>query len=442
MPAAPSFADLAASGNLKGTVRPALGALREYTTGVLAVDGTIATALATLGALGGQYLLRTTAYSVTSADRGRVIDTTGTWTLSLLAAASAVAGFSVVLRNLGTGTITIDPNGSETVDGVTTLAIGPGRAGIVICTGTAWLTVGLTASAAGLTAAGTAALPGMAGVGDADTGLSWLGAAVLALSAGGAERARVTSAGMQVTGLISGTAVTQTATDTTANRLLKVGDFGLGAAKPPALTDLTAAIMPGQYHIVDLATATGVPAGLTGRGTLVVTRADGGRGWFILALPVASLASQRHFFGSRSIATGAITWVRAITDNEIVGTVSQTAGVPTGSLGQFGSSANGNFERRASGQAVCTRTDQTTPNASTAYGSLFRSADIVWTFPTAFFAGTLPAVAFSADNADVLGFRVISLSNTAVTFQLVANASIATTTTVRASAMGRWSDMA
>jgi len=241
---------------------------------------------------------------------------------------------------------------------------------------------------------------------------------------------------------ITGTAVTQTATDTTANRLLKVGDFGLGAATPPALTDLTAAIMPGQYHIVDLATATGVPAGLTGRGTLVVTRADGGRGWFILALPVASLASQRHFFGSRSIATGAITWVRALTDNEIVGTVSQTAGVPTGSLGQFGSSANGNFERRASGQAVCTRTDQTTPNASTAYGSLFRSADIVWTFPTAFFAGTLPAVAFSADNADVLGFRVISLSNTAVTFQLVANASIATTTTVRASAMGRWSDMA
>jgi len=95
MPAAPSFADLAASGNLKGTVRPALGALRAYTTGVLAVDGTIATALATLGALGGQYLLRTTAYSVTSADRGRVIDTTGTWTLSLLAAASAVTASTV-----------------------------------------------------------------------------------------------------------------------------------------------------------------------------------------------------------------------------------------------------------------------------------------------------------------------------------------------------------
>lgn len=197
MPALPSAADLISSLATNAQMKVTHTQLREYLAGVLGVDGTIATALATLGALGGQYLLRTTVYSVTSADRGRVIDTTGTWTLSLLAAASAAAGFSFVLRNLGTGTITIDPNGSETVDGVTTLAIGAGRAGIVICTGTAWLTVGVTASAAGLFAAGTAALPGVAGVGDPDTGLVWLGADVLALIANGVEHGRISTAGLR-----------------------------------------------------------------------------------------------------------------------------------------------------------------------------------------------------------------------------------------------------
>lgn len=115
-------------------------------------------------------------------------------------------------------------------------------------------------------------------------------------------------AGLTVDGTLSGTAVTQTATDTNADKLLKVGDFGLGATTPPAVTDLTTALAPGFYHIPDLANATGVPAGQTGVGTLLVLRAAPAGATFLLGLPVATGPSQGFWLGSRASATGAISW--------------------------------------------------------------------------------------------------------------------------------------
>ncbi len=75
---------------------------------------------------------------------------------------------------------------------------------------------------------GTDTAPGLAFATDPDTGLYRIGDGLLGFAVKGVERVRVTGAGMQVTGLVSGTAVTQSATDTTAERLLKVGDYGLG----------------------------------------------------------------------------------------------------------------------------------------------------------------------------------------------------------------------
>jgi len=114
-------------------------------------------------------------------------------------------------------------------------------------------------------------------------------------------------AGLDVNGTLTGTAVTQSATDTSADRLLKVGDFGLGAMTPPAVSDLTTALAAGFYSIPDMATATGVPAGQSGAGTLLVMGAAAGA-TFLLGLPVASGAAQGFWLGSRAAATGAITW--------------------------------------------------------------------------------------------------------------------------------------
>ena len=42
-------------------------------------------------------------------------------------------------KNNGTGIITLDPNGSETIDGQTTLILNPGESVIIECTGSAFV---------------------------------------------------------------------------------------------------------------------------------------------------------------------------------------------------------------------------------------------------------------------------------------------------------------
>ena len=86
---------------------------------------------------------KTGAYTLTALDRSRTIDaTSGTWTLTLLAAATAGNGFFFALRNSGTGVITIDGDGVESIDGEATITALPGESLLLVCNGTAWKTVG------------------------------------------------------------------------------------------------------------------------------------------------------------------------------------------------------------------------------------------------------------------------------------------------------------
>lgn len=66
------------------------------------------------------------------------------------------------------------------------------------------------------------------------------------------------------------------------------------------------------------------------------------------------------------------------TDN-ILGTVSQTAGVPTGAIFESGSNANGEYVKYANGTLVCTRTATTVFDGTTA-----ASPYIQWVPPAAF----------------------------------------------------------
>lgn len=85
---------------------------------------------------------KSAAYTVIAADRDGLIDCTGTFTLSLTAAATLGPSFSFRIRNSGVGVITIDPAGAETIDGAATLAVGPKQAFEVRCDGVKFLTVG------------------------------------------------------------------------------------------------------------------------------------------------------------------------------------------------------------------------------------------------------------------------------------------------------------
>lgn len=109
---------------------------------------TQAAALQALGTLGNITVAKTGAYTVVNSDRGDVILCSGTFSLTLTAAATLGNGFSFGVVNTGTGTITIDPNASETVDGASTKVLKPGQSAILITDGSLWRTVGLSGSGA------------------------------------------------------------------------------------------------------------------------------------------------------------------------------------------------------------------------------------------------------------------------------------------------------
>ena len=87
---------------------------------------------------------KTSAYTVVSGDLGYVINcTTGTFTVSLTAASSLGTGFNCWIWNTSstsTNVITIDPNGAETIDGLTSISLRMGEGTQIICDGTNWQT--------------------------------------------------------------------------------------------------------------------------------------------------------------------------------------------------------------------------------------------------------------------------------------------------------------
>ena len=137
---------IANGGTGQTTANAALNALLPSQGGnsgkFLTTDGTD-TSWATAG--GGSATLtiqnKTSAYTVVAGDLGTIINcTSGTFTIALDAAATLGAGFNCWIWNTGTGTITIDPSGAETIDGLTTLVLRRGEGTQIVCDGTNWQT--------------------------------------------------------------------------------------------------------------------------------------------------------------------------------------------------------------------------------------------------------------------------------------------------------------
>lgn len=87
-------------------------------------------------------LTKTATYNATTSDKGKVILFTSTGTILNLPAASGNDGLWYSVINGGTsGDVTIDPNGSEQLDGQTTRVLRPGDRVIIACDGTDWWTI-------------------------------------------------------------------------------------------------------------------------------------------------------------------------------------------------------------------------------------------------------------------------------------------------------------
>ena len=82
---------------------------------------------------------KTALYTLTASDH-IVIATSGTWTASLPTAAS-IAGTEYIIKNSGSGIITVDPAGTETIDGSTTIDLAQYDSLTVVSDGTNWVIV-------------------------------------------------------------------------------------------------------------------------------------------------------------------------------------------------------------------------------------------------------------------------------------------------------------
>lgn len=115
--------------------------------------------------------------------------------------------------------------------------------------------------------------------------------------------------------------------------------------------------------------------------------------------------------------------------SNLLGTVSQSGGVPTGAVIERGSNANGEYVRFADGTQICTFLIATSD-----------VADTVWTFPASFPVTTnLTPIITGAQATSARTTGINALSTTSVTFNLLEAATSArVATSVRVAAIGRW----
>lgn len=126
-------------------------------------DGTTVYCLNYERATGNQSIQRAARTSNTvlgAADRGKLIDiTSGTFSQTFAAAPTLTAGWYCYIRNSGTGDITLEPDGSEQIDGLTNFIMYPGEVRLIQCDGSALRTVVLSPFARAFTASGTFTKP-------------------------------------------------------------------------------------------------------------------------------------------------------------------------------------------------------------------------------------------------------------------------------------------
>tara|TARA_R100001440_G_scaffold26131_1_gene42474 strand:- start:2509 stop:4302 length:1794 start_codon:yes stop_codon:yes gene_type:complete len=140
-----------------------IGGATYGTSGQVLTSGGSSGSVSWVDAAGGAEVVRvarTSDTALTSANSGNLIDiTSGTFTQTFNASSSLASGWFVYIRNSGTGDITLDPNSSETIDGLTSFLMYPGEVRLVQCDGSNLHTIVLSSFRRSFTSSGTFTRP-------------------------------------------------------------------------------------------------------------------------------------------------------------------------------------------------------------------------------------------------------------------------------------------
>ncbi|KEP68441.1 hypothetical protein DL1_12000 [Thioclava dalianensis] len=256
---------------------------------------------------------------------------------------------------------------------------------------------------------GTPAAPGVRFASDPDTGLRRVGANQGALVAGGADIIKWSGAGAVLAGLLTGTAVQQSATDTTAGRLMTVGAGGIAGQIIEFSGDIDDPDqMPsGFYRVQGGATGT-KPDGLAAFNMIVLRRGQ--------SAPYA----QTSQYVMSTLGLFYREWNGASWE-------------PWSIQDEYGSNANGEYVRFANGTQICT-TVLSGINVNIALGSIYFSDAIAAQMPAQFVSSP-----YSAGSMSGTVYGWVNARSTATQWALSVYSAVSRTNdSIRVFAVGRW----
>lgn len=128
---------------------------------------------------------------------------------------------------------------------------------------------------------------------------------------------------------------------------------------------------------------------------------------------------------------------KAFRRGNVLGTVSQSSGVPTGALIERGSNSNGEYLRFADGTQICWHTLNSSEAISVAYLGGFRSGAVTWTFPAVFSAA--PKATSTAVYPTAFGSTIFNITtSTSSVLWTAVSSQTADTRSATLTAIGRW----
>ncbi|MGN6311146.1 MAG: DUF2793 domain-containing protein [Xanthobacteraceae bacterium] len=225
--------------------------------------------------------------------------------------------------------------------------------------------------------------------------------------------------------------------DTTANRVLMSGSFGIGNAIVLTGINVLADRPSGQYFVT--ASTTNMPPG-AGDGYLYVTRLDVNNVIFDFQecnttnrwICVKGSGAYSPWVNNGSAMDAA----RAFRRGNVLGTVAQTGGVPTGALIEYATNASGWYVRFADGLQICGMPGKIFTDITTSIGALWQGAQVSVSLPASFISSQY-AIYGSTDSTNI--WAVLNPNGTGTFYaQMFCIGSVSGTRSYNAVAIGRW----